>query len=93
MSLKSRGSTYESDFEDEAYVNMIAPSVEDSTDRIDVERFIFTLPLNESIVLVFSSMGYSRDEIRKLLGYRRVQSINQMFMKLRHLYLKNNLLG
>lgn len=90
--MKTYGGSYESDFEEEAYINLIAPTISDSINRIDIERFIFTLPLNETIVLVFAAMGYKRSEIQELLGYKRVQSVNQMFMKLRESYLKNNML-
>lgn len=90
VSLKSRGIAYESDFDGEAYVNLIAPSAEDSVNGLDVERFIFSLPLNDTVALLFTALGYERSEIRELLGYQSVASVNQMFMRLRKACIDNN---
>ena len=83
--------TYASEYDNEDFVNEIAPSFEDSIHRFDVEDFIFRLPVNESIVLLFISMGYKRREIQKMLGYKYVSSINQMVLKMRKIHSCNNI--
>lgn len=58
----------------------------DSVRRLDIQRFIFSLSFNEVATILFLSMGFKRKEIHELLGYKRVQNLNQIVSRIRRLY-------
>jgi hypothetical protein len=83
--------SYQSEYEGEDFINLVAPSFEESINTFDVEDFIYRLPMHESIVLLFISLGYKRKDIQEMLGYKYVSSINQIVLKMRKIHANNNL--
>lgn len=50
---------------------------------MDVENFIYGLTYVESVVLLFSAMGYSQDEIKGIMQFKSSGSMHRVMKKLR----------
>lgn len=71
--------------------NNAAFSYEDSTSRLDIEKFIFRLSLDQSMVLTLRSLGYSPHEISRILKHRNPQKIYKLMMSLKEFYKKEEI--
>ncbi len=59
------------------------PSYVDSDRRIDVERFIFNMSMNESIVVLLLAMSLKPKEIAVVLQRKNVNYVYNIIAKLR----------
>ena len=66
----------------------LVPFYEDPTNRLDIEKFIFTLSMEESMVLTLLSLGYSFDEIKDVMGFKNAGSVRKITMEIRNKYKK-----
>lgn len=73
------------------YMDSVMAPHYDSVSRIDIEKFIFKLSMNEVVVLLFLAMGYKRKEVKEIMGYKNVQNINQIVMRLREKHVKEQI--
>jgi len=74
--------------DDPDYIDSIIPPHEDFIYGIDIERFIYQLTSEQSIVLLFLSLGYKPKEIRSILGFKNVNSIGKIVMGLKDVFRK-----
>jgi hypothetical protein len=65
------------------YLDKVGPRYEDSIRRVDIENFIFSLTLMESMALVFLALGDKRKDIAKRMGYRNVTTISKLVLRMR----------
>ena len=61
---------------------------EDFMYGLDVENFIYKLDTKETITLLFLAMGYKPKEIKTILGYKNVNSIGKIVMKMKGVFKK-----
>ncbi len=69
--------------DDDIHESSVYPSYVDSDRRVDVERFIFGLTQDETLVVLFSAMSFKPKEICNIVGRKNVNFVYNILAKLR----------
>ena len=66
----------------------VEPIHDDSYRRVDIERFLFSLTPNQTIIVLFKTLGYKPKEIQKFMGYKNVNAIHRIIHNMRKVQVK-----